>query len=308
MLDRVTGMQVFSRVAALGSLSAAARALGMSQTMATKHIAALEDRLGVKLLHRTTRRMTLTEVGRKYLDAVETILSEIDEADAVASAETVQVRGTLRLNVPVSFGVREVAPILPKLRRLHPDLSIELGLNDRQVDLVEEGWDLVVRIGQLKSSTMMARRLAPCRMIVCASPAYLKENGRPNTIKELCRHNCLGYTLSSSVGPDRWVFGKEGKTTVSVAGKLKANNGNALVAAAMADEGIIYQPSFLVCDAISSGHLVPLIFDHAPIELDGIYAAYPSNRSPPAKVRTMIDFLAEEWKDEPPWDRRLKNV
>lgn len=308
MLDRVTGMQVFSRVATLGSLSAAARALGMSQTMATKHMAALEDRLGVKLLHRTTRRMTLTEAGRNYLDAVERILAEIDGADAMASAETVRVRGTLRLNVPVSFGVREVAPLLPELTSCHPELSIDLGLNDRQVDLIEEGWDLVVRIGRLRNSTMVVRRLAPCRMLVCASPVYLRKHGQPTTISELAHHNCLGYTLSAAAGADRWAFGENGKTIVDVEGTLKANNGDALVASAIAGEGIVYQPTFLVCEAINAKQLVPLRLDQEPIELDGIFAAYPSDRSPPAKVRVTIDFLAEMWRGEPPWDRRLLDV
>lgn len=305
MLDRVTGLQVFSRVAALGSLSAAARALGMSQTMATKHMAALEQRLGVKLLHRTTRRTTLTEPGRNYLDAVERILGDLEDADAMASAETVQVRGTLRLNVPVSFGVREVAPILPELTRRHPDLTIELGLNDRRVDLIEEGWDLVVRIGRLTASTLMARRLAPCRMIVCASPSYLRDHGQPETVSELAHHNCLGYTLSSDAGPDRWRFGESGRTKVKVQGTMRANNGGALVASAVAGEGIIYQPTFLVREAVAAGQLVSLGLDLEPTELDGIFAVYPADRTPPAKVRVTVDHLARKWRGEPPWDQGI---
>ena len=159
MLDRVTGMQVFARVAALGSLSAAGRALGMSQTMATKHIAALEERLGVKLLHRTTRKLTLTEAGRRYLESVERVLAEIEEAEAAAAAERVEVTGTLRVNVPVSFGVREIAPLMAEFSRLHPALTVEMGLSDRMVDLVDEGWDLAVRIGRIRDETMIARKL-----------------------------------------------------------------------------------------------------------------------------------------------------
>lgn len=184
MLDRLTGMQVFARVAALGSLSGAARALGMSQTMATKHVAALETRLGIKLLHRTTRRLTLTEAGRSYLAAVERILADVEEADASASREAVEVRGTLRLNAPVSFGIRVIAPLLPELSRLHADLTIDLGLNDRYVDLIEEGWDLVIRVGGLQDSTMIARRLASCPMVVCAAPAYLATHGVPRSIED----------------------------------------------------------------------------------------------------------------------------
>lgn len=295
MLDRLTGMQVFSRVAALSSLSAAARALGMSQTMATKHVAALEARLGTKLLHRTTRRLTLTEVGRNYLDAVERILGEVEEADAAASAETVEVRGTLRVNVPVSFGIREIAPLIPEFTRRHPGVTVDLGLNDRQVDLIEEGWDLVVRIGAMKDSTMVARKLARCRTMVCAAPAYLRKNGKPRTTADLARHNCLGYTLSDLAGVDRWSFGRDGKVRVKVQGSLKANNGDALVAAAVAGEGVTYQPTFLVRREIDEGLLVRLALDHEPVELDGIFAVYPSDRRPAAKVRTFIDFLADRF-------------
>ena len=189
MLDRVTGLQVFSRVAALGSLSAAARALGMSQTMATRHMAALEDRLGVKLVHRTTRRITLTEPGRRYLDSIERILEELEEADATAVAERVEVSGTLRLNAPVSFGVRVLAPMLPDLCARHPGLSVDLGLNDRMVDLVEEGWDVALRIGRLTQGDLIARRLAPCRMALAAAPSYLSARGTPRRVEDLAGHN-----------------------------------------------------------------------------------------------------------------------
>ncbi|MFV0298953.1 MAG: LysR family transcriptional regulator [Hyphomicrobiaceae bacterium] len=293
MLDRITGMQVFARVAALGSLSAAARALGMSQTMATKHVGALEQRLGTRLLHRTTRQLTLTEAGRGYLAAVERILADVEEADANAARDAVEVRGTLRLNAPVSFGIREVAPLLGRLLQRWPELAIDLGLNDRYVDLVEEGWDLSIRIGRLHDSTMVARRLAPCPLIVCAAPSYLASNGRPKHIADLRHHDCLGYTLSRSVGVGRWSFGKDGKAQVPVSGSLKANNGDVLVAAAVAGQGIVYQPYFLVAREIQAGLLEPLALDHPAIENDGIFAVYPSDRRPPAKVRAAIDFLAE---------------
>lgn len=306
MLDRVTGMQVFSRTVSLGSLAGAARALGMSQTMATKHIAALEDRLGVKLIHRTTRRISLTEAGRNYLDAVERILSEIEAADASAAQETSEVRGTLRLNAPVSFGIREVAPLLAEFGRDHPKLTVDLGLNDRQVDLVEEGWDLAIRIGRLADSTMIARRIAPCRMAVCASPKYLDASGTPQTIADLQEHNCLGYTLSASAGASHWSFGRDGREKVSVGGSLKANNGDALVQAAVAGLGIIYQPTFLVHREIRSGLLVPLRLNHRPIALPGVYAIYPPDRRPPPKIPALIDFLAERFAPEPPWDAGLK--
>ncbi len=302
MLDRFTGLQVFSRVAALGSLSAAARALGMSQTMATKHVAALEARLGVKLLHRTTRRMTLTEVGRSYLDAAERILADVDEADAAASLEAIEVRGTLRMNVPVSFGILEIAPLLPELSRRHPTLHVDLALNDRRVDLIEEGWDLVIRIGDLEDSSLVARKLAPCGTVICAAPSYLAANGTPRSIADLAEHNCLGYTLSQPADAGKWPFGGDRKRQVAVSGNLKTNNGDALVAAAVGGQGVIYQPSFLVHREIKQGTLVALELDHDPIEFDGIFAIYPADRRPPAKVRAAIDFLAEQFSPVPGWE------
>ncbi|MGO8777358.1 MAG: LysR family transcriptional regulator [Rhodomicrobium sp.] len=308
MLDRLTGMQVFASVASSGSLSAAARTLGMSQTMATKHMAALEGRLGVKLLHRTTRRLTLTEAGRAYLDAAERILGEVADADAEAAAGAAEVRGTLRLNVPVSFGIREIAPLIPDFLENHPALSIDLGLNDRQVDLIEEGWDLAVRIGAMASSSMIARKLAPCFTVVCAAPRYLAAKGTPRSIADLARHDCLGYTLSRTIGADTWLFGGERNISVAVRGSLKANNGDALTAAAIAGEGIVYQPTFLVAREIEAGLLVPIELDQPPIVLDGIFAIYPADRRPPAKVRAFIDFLVKRFGPVPEWDRLCRGA
>jgi DNA-binding transcriptional LysR family regulator len=262
--------------------------------MATKHVTALETRLGTRLLHRTTRRLTLTEAGRGYLGAVERILADVDEAEASASREAVDVRGTLRLNAPVSFGIRVIAPLLPEFTALYPDLTVDLGLNDRYIDLIEEGWDLVIRIGGLQDSTMIARRLAPCPMVVCAAPSYLELRGTPRTVADLQHHNCLRYTLSRSIGTERWPFGPDRRQSVPVRGTLKANNGDVLVAAAVAGDGIVYQPRFLVAREIAEGSLVPLVLDHSPIELDGVFALYPSDRYPPAKVRVAIDFFAKQ--------------
>jgi DNA-binding transcriptional LysR family regulator len=305
MLDRLTGMQVFVRVAAQGSLSAAARSLGLSQTMVTKHIAAMENRLGVKLLHRSTRRLTLTEAGRAFLDSCERILVEIDEAEASVSADRVEARGTLRLNVPLTFGYREIAPALAEFSALHPAVTVELGLNDRYVELVEEGWDLAVRIGRLKDSALVARKLAPCRMAVCASSAYLDRHGMPNGLDDLPSHNCLGYTLPSAIGAGRWAFGRDGDEVVEVAGNLRANNGDALLAAAKSGQGLIYQPTFLVGDALRDGELVRVLEDVPTYEL-GVYAVLPPGRHAPAKVRTFVDFLARRFAPSPAWDRDLK--
>lgn len=305
MLDRVTSMQVFARVATLGSLSAAARALGMSQTMATKHVGALEERLGVRLLHRTTRRLTLTEAGRRYLESVERILAEVDEAEAEAMAERVEVKGTLRVNAPVSFGVREMAPLMAEFARAHPALTVDMGLSDRVVDLVEEGWDIAIRIARMRDSSMIARKLARCRLLVAGSPAYLALRGTPRTVADLSAHNCLGYTLSRALGPHQWAFGADGRITTPIGGNLRASNGDALVAAAVAGQGLVYEPTFLLGDKLRAGRLVALTLDHPPIEFPGVFAVYPAGRRPPAKVRAFVDFLARRFGPSPPWDRDL---
>jgi DNA-binding transcriptional LysR family regulator len=304
MLDRVTSMQVFVRVAALGSFSAAGRALGLSQTMVTKHIAALETRLGIKLLHRSTRKLVLTEGGRTFLAASERILAEMEEAEISASLDRVEPRGTLRLNVPLTFGFREIAPALADFGRLYPSVSIDLGLADRYVDLIDEGWDLAIRIGRLQDSSLVVRRLAPCRIVVCAAPSYLESHGTPVAPGDLTGHNCLGYTLPTALSASRWLFGKDGETVVPVSGNLRANNGDALLAAAIAGQGLIYQPTFLVGDSLRDGSLVRVLAGSEIPEL-GVYAVLPSGRQAPAKVRVVIDFLAARFAPLPGWDRDL---
>jgi DNA-binding transcriptional LysR family regulator len=274
--------------------------------MATKHVAAIEDRLGIKLLHRTTRRMTLTDAGRRYLEAAERIVADLEEADAAAAADRLEPRGTLRVSIPVSFGIREIAPLLPAFTRLYPSLTVDLGVNDRVVDLIEEGWDVAVRISHLASSTMVARKLAPCRTALCAAPTYLAERGTPRLLSDLKDHNCLGYTMSRTLGADRWPFGTDRIVTVAANGNLRATNGDVLVAAAIAGQGLIYQPTFLVSDEIRAGRLVCLVLDQPTIELPGVYAIYPADHRPPAKVRAFIDFLAQRFGPVPPWDRLVE--
>jgi DNA-binding transcriptional LysR family regulator len=302
--DRLTGLEVFSKVAATGSLSAAARAMGLSQTMATKHLAALEARLGAKLFHRTTRRLSITDAGRSYLESCERILAEIEAAEAALAAHRIEPRGLLRLNVPLVFGVRQIAPRLAEFARHYPQVIVELGLNDRQVDLAEEGWDLAIRITNLRDSSLVARRLAPCRIAVCASPAYLASHGTPRTAADLARHNCLGYTLAQA-GADRWLMGKRSEVSVPVSGNLRANNGDALLAAAIAGQGIVHQPTFIVADALRSGELVRITLDHPPTEQLAVHAVYLPDRHPPAKVRAFIEFIASQFAPEPPWDRGI---
>jgi DNA-binding transcriptional LysR family regulator len=299
-VDRVTSMRVFVQTATAGSLSAAARHIGMSPAMATKHVNALEARLGVKLFHRSTRRLSLTEAGANYLEACQRILPEIDAAEAEVVSQRVRATGLLRMNVPLSFGVRYVAPLLTEFSKRHPEVVVELGLNDAQLDLITGNWDMAIRIGHLADSTLQTRQLGDSCMKVCAAPAYLDRRGVPRTASELTQHNCLSYKPSAMQSRKHWRFGTRGEFRVSISGDLFANNGDALVAAAIAGQGIIYQPHFIVCDAVKRGDLVELQLDKPIAELGGIHVLYPPDRRPPAKVRAMIDYLAEAFRKSPP--------
>lgn len=299
-MDRITSMRVFVRAASAGSLSAAARHLGMSPAMATKHVNALEARLGVKLFHRTTRRLSLTEAGSNYLEACQRILPEIDEAEAAAASQRVKASGLLRMNVPLSFGIRYVAPLLAEFSHRHPEVRVELGLSDAHLDLIAGSWDLAIRIGRLADSPLQTRQLGDSCMKVCAAPAYLDQRGVPRTVSELAQHNCLSYTLSAMQDSRHWAFGPDGEVKVPINGDLLANNGDALLAAAVAGQGIIYQPHFIVGTALKQGQLVELELDKPVVKLGGIHVLYPPDRRPPAKVRVMIDYLAEVFERAPP--------
>lgn len=297
-MDRITSMRVFVRAASAGSISAAARHLGMSAAMATKHIDALEVHLGMKLFHRTTKRqsLTLTEAGNNYLEACQRILADIDETEAAISSQRIKASGLLRMNIPVSFGTRFIAPLLPEFSRQYPEVKIELGLSDAQLDLITGNWDLAIRIGHLEDSLLKTRRLGHTYMQVCAAPDYLDSRGVPRKITDLSQHNCLSYTLSAMQNSQYWLFGKKGELKVPVSGDLVANSGEALLAAAVNAQGIIYQPHFIVNEALERGNLIELKLDKPVMDLGGIHVLYPPDRHPPAKVRVMIDFLVQKFE------------
>ena len=296
-MDRVTSMRVFVEAASAGSLSAAGRHLGMSPAMATKHVNALEARLGVKLFHRSTRRLGLTDAGGDYLEACQRILADIDEAEAAATSQRLKATGLLRMTVPLSFGSRFIAPLIPAFCERHPEVRVEMGLSDAQQDLIDGRWDLALRIGHLADSGLQARRLGESPMRVCAAPAYLKQRGIPRQIADLAQHNCLSYTQSALQSAGQWAFGRRGEFRVSASGNLAANNGDALLAAAIAGQGIIYQPAFIVDEALAAGQLVALELDKPPMDLGGIHVLYPPDRRPPAKVRAMVDYLVEAFEN-----------
>lgn len=297
MLDLFTSMRVFLEATTRGSLSAAGRELGMSPSMATKHMDALEARLGVKLLRRTTQRLSLTNAGNEHLVACRRLLQELEEAETSVKAYGLEAAGRLRMNVPHSFGAHFIAPLLPAFSRRYPRVEVELELSDAQHDMLSEGWYLIIRIGHLGDIPLKARRLGNCPMRVCASPRYLSQAGMPQRNTDLSRHNCLSYSLSPLQGRGVWYFGKKGEFGVPVRGNLSANNGEALLAAALGDQGVIYQPSFIVDDALVNGTLVAIDLDQPPLDLGGLHVLFPADRSQPVKVRAMIDYLLECFSD-----------
>lgn len=292
MPDRLAGIEVFVRAMRHGGLSAAGRELGISPAMAGKHLDALEQRLGVTLVRRTTRQLFLTEAGRQFLSEAERVLAELAEAEADASANTVSVDGRLRVSVPVSFGVMHIAALVPGFSRQYPKLTIELGLNDRYINLAEEEWDVGIRIGRLPDGNLIARKLAPVSTVVCAAPAYIASHGAPATLDDLARHICLGYTLSTNAGTT-WKFGATGDIVVPVRGSLHANNGDALIAAAVAGLGIVYGPRFIAAPALRDGRLVEISLQAQLFDIGAVYALTHPDRRPTKKARAWIAYLSD---------------
>lgn len=281
------------RAIRLGGLSAAGREMGMSPTMAARHLDALETRLGTTLVNRTTRRLALTDAGAEYLERAERILSDLSEADADAAAQSKVVEGLLRVSAPATFGVMHIAPLAASFHDLHPGVTLELGLNDRYVDLLEERWDTAIRIGRLRDSNLIARRLAPMRLSICAAPSYLSRCGTPRVLDDLSGHDCLGYTLVSLTGTSIWGFGRDGDIHVAVSGSLHANNGEVLVRAAVAGQGLVYGPNFIAAPYLATGELVEVRLDAEYMDLGAVHAITHPTRRPSARVRAWLDFLAQ---------------
>jgi DNA-binding transcriptional LysR family regulator len=292
-MDIVAGMRVFTAVVEAGSFAAAATRLAMSRAMVSKHLSKLEDHLGTRLLNRTTRRLSLTEAGSAFFDRSMQILADIAEAEQVTGRMAVQPRGVLKISMPLSYGLHRFGPLITDYASRHPLVKLDLSLSDRRVDLVNEGFDLAIRIGRLPESGLIARKLGAEHRIIVAAPAYLQKHGAPQTPADLARHVCLGYSLTRSV--DEWrLLGPEGVVTVRCTGPIKADNGDMLRLAAIHGAGLIFQPRFIVDDEVRAGRLVQVLTEYGSEEL-GIYALYPSRRHLSAKVRSFIDFLAARW-------------
>jgi len=297
-------MAVFARVVSSGSFCAASRDLGVSTAVVSRRVAALEARLGIRLLHRTTRRIALTDEGATFHESVVRILQEVEEAEAAASAGIAKPRGVLRVAMPASFGHRHIAPLIPKFARRYPDVELALQLSDRPVAIIEEGFDLGIRIAELADSSLAARKLAPNRRVVCASPEYLKQHGAPRTPAELAQHNCLIPNWEhdfTSAWDYREPSGKAG--SVRVRGRYACDNWEVLRDWALAGLGIALKSTWDVRDHLEDGTLVPVLPGYTFGTEVAIYAVYPHRRHLPAKTRAFIDFLADSFGPEPYWDR-----
>ncbi|GGI17858.1 transcriptional regulator [Oxalicibacterium faecigallinarum] len=290
-MDILTCMKTFVAVVESESFTAAGARLDISKAIASKYVGILEDHLGTRLLNRTTRRLSLTESGTAYYERCVQILADVNEAEQAAGQMTAIPRGTLKVAMPVSFGTICIAPLMSEYMRRYPEVKLDIALADRRVDLIEEGFDLAIRVGSLPESGLIARRLAVDRIVCCAAPAYLAARGTPVQPADLADHACLNYIYAS--GGDEWTFGKQRRqVSVLIDGPVRANNGDMLRLAALDGAGIIWQPYFIVGDDVKSGRLIELMTDFGGPEL-GIYALYPSRKHLSAKVRTFVDYLAE---------------
>ncbi|CAM3835700.1 LysR family transcriptional regulator [Polaromonas hydrogenivorans] len=293
-MDRFLEMQTFNAVVDAGSFVKAADALAMSKAAVSRYVVDMETRLGVRLLHRTTRRLSLTDEGQIFYVRSKELLAELAEAEDEITSRSEAASGLLRINAPFTFGVRHLAPLWGSFRAQHPNVKLEVTLADRLVDLVEEGYDVAIRIASLENSTLVSKRLASTRMVLCASPQYLKGHGTPKHPSELAGHAVISYSYWST--KDEWHFTGPLLEAVSVKTNpcIHTNNGDTCRAAALASQGIILQPSFLVGDDLAAGTLMELMPEFRSLEL-GIYAVYPTRKHVSPKVRALLDFLTHHF-------------
>ncbi|MGI3746357.1 MAG: LysR family transcriptional regulator [Janthinobacterium lividum] len=291
-MDRIECMRAFVATVGANGFAAAARALDVPRSKISKQIQALEEAIGVQLLQRTTRSLHLTEAGAEYYDACRDVIASLDEAEQRARTGMGEIRGVLRVNAPMSFGLSRLGPLIPRFNELHPNVELQVVLSDQQVDPVKGGFDVTIRIASLPDSSMIARSLAPAPRIMVASPDYLAREGTPQTPKDLAHHKCLSYGYLQSGVSLQLCNGKETQR-VTVSGPLHANNGDILAQAAVAGMGIALLPNFIIERAVADGRLVPVLCDWKAPAIT-VNAVYPSSRRVPMKTRAFIDFLVAE--------------
>lgn len=294
-MDRFIEMEAFNAVVDSGSFVKAADSLNTSKAAISRYVSDLETRLGVRLLHRTTRKLSLTDEGQIFFLRSKELLSELNNAELEITSRNDVASGLIRINTPVTFGIKHLSPLWGKFLERYPEIKLEITLADRIVDLVEEGYDVAIRIANLASSNLISKKLSATRLILCASPAYLKKHGIPQHPDELAHHATIAYSLFST--KDEWHFdGPEGQISVKTNPRIHSNNGDTCRAVALNGMGIILQPSFLISEDIQSGALIELMPQYKSIEL-GIYAIYASRKHLAPKIRVLIDFLAENLKN-----------
>ncbi|HVJ61148.1 MAG TPA: LysR family transcriptional regulator [Tahibacter sp.] len=299
-MDKLQAMQLFVRVVESGSYTAAADQMEISRALASKLVQGLEDQLGVRLLHRTTRKLSLTEAGENYYQRVSEILSELSLAEAQAAEMQAEPRGRLRVAAPMSFAIHHLGAAVAEFQQRHPRIELELNLNDRQVDLVDEGFDMAIRIARLADSSLVARRITPCRLVLAASPAYLSRHEPLTEPEQLSQHNFLSYTLTSR--NEIFLARENERRTVPISGGLRVNNGDVIAQAAVAGLGICLSPTFLAWKLLKAGDLVRILPGWEIPDI-AVSAVYPAGRAVPAKTRSLIDFLVERFGPEPYWDK-----
>lgn len=303
-MDRLRAYEVFVTVVSRGSFTRAADALETSPANVTRYVNELEAHLGTRLINRTSRKLSLTEGGETLYARCKSILDDVVETEGLVSSASVEPRGRLRINAPVSFGILHLAPLWPEFMRRYPRVELDVALIDRVVDIVDEGYDLAIRISRTGSTNHAARKLATSRNIVCASPDYLKRCGHPVTPADLAGHQCIGY-LYASTGDEWQLIDSKGRAhAVKVNYNMRSNNGDTARAAALAGQGVIWQPTFLVGNDLRAGKLVQILPEYRLPDID-VLALYPSRRHLSAKIRAMIDFLAEAFGGVAPWDREI---
>ena len=295
-MDKFQEMTVFVAVVDAGSFVRAAEELDISKAVVSRLVADLENRLRVRLLHRTTRKLSMTEEGQSFYARCKAVLAEVEVAEAEVMAHTGQARGVLKLNVPVTFGILHLAPLWGQFLSRNPEVILDVTLSDRVVDLVEEGYDLAVRLGRLSSSSLVSRQLSSSRMVLCASPAYLKRHAMPMHPSQLTSHSIIAYSLLST--GDYWEFaGPNGVVSVKVKPRMKTNSGDTCLRAAVEGQGIVLQPAFIVNQDLESGKLVEILPGYQSGEF-GIYAVYPSRHNVSPKIRILIDYLVKAFTNK----------
>ena len=295
-MDLFRGMQVFATVVEQGHLSRAADKLGLSTSTVSRHLSELEAHLGVRLLNRTTRRLSLTEAGQAFHERAVQVLADVDEAEAVVTSGAVTPRGTLKITCSIAWGTLHLADAIAAFSRLHDGVRFELDLSDRAVDIVDEGIDLAIRIGEVGGLSLIGRRIGTMRLVCCASPAYLAAHGRPAKPDDLAKHRCLTYAYASSGNLWRFRAADGGEHVVRAQGSAHANNGQMLAALARAGMGIALEPDFVVDDWLADATLETVLNGYEPPSA-GIYAVYPSRRHLSAKVRVFVDFLSAYFRE-----------